>query len=46
MELTDKNFRRKLVGDRKSFLTDGSGTVLDTITGPWIEVFVPRIITN
>jgi len=46
VELTDKSFRRKLVGDRTSFLTNGSGVVLDTITGSWIEVFVPRTITN
>ena len=42
LELTDKSFRRKLVGVRESFLADGEGDVLDTITGPWIEVFVPR----
>ncbi len=46
VELTDKSFRRKLVGVRESFLTNGEGDVLDTITGPWIEVFVPRTITN
>lgn len=46
LELTDKSLRIKLVGDRTSILSNGDGVVIDTIIGPWIEVFVPRSTSN
>lgn len=48
LELTENSFKRKLVGDRTSLISDGDrrNPPLDTITGTWIEVFVPRTITN
>jgi hypothetical protein len=42
LELTDKSLRIKLIGDRTSILSNGDLVVIDTINGPWIEVFVPR----
>lgn len=42
LELTENSFRRKLVGNRTSFLTNGQQKVLETITASWTEVFVPR----
>lgn len=42
LELTENSLKLKLVGDRTSFLTNGDGVVLDTITGSWVEVFVPK----
>jgi len=42
VELSETTLRLKRIGDRTSFLTDGEGNVLDTITGSWEEVFVPR----
>jgi len=42
LELTDKSLKIKLIGDRTSIWSNGDKVVLDTINGPWIEVFVPR----
>ena len=46
MELTDQSLTIRLIGGRTSQLTNGDGEVIDTITGPWIEVFVPRSTEN
>jgi hypothetical protein len=42
LELTEKSLSIKLIGNRTSILSNGDEVVIDTINGPWIEVFVPR----
>lgn len=42
LELTKTKLILKLIGDRTSYVTDGDGEVIKTITGSWTEVFVAR----